>query len=1077
MNAPDLDTLLSRLAVSGRFDPVTLFAHLPDDQTETLAAQLAELCEEVLSGGHYRWLLRAPARRQALARLVSRNSLRDAIAAAPPAEPDDLFAEMLRAALTGKLRVAEADSAKAEARQAALQFARHVPASALQSASIQDALERTRTQIALQEREDALSIVFARTDKLFGRKDELQWISEFVTGTSDTRPLLITGIGGVGKSTLLAAVIRRWARQKHGPAVVLLDFDRPALASGEPIEIVREFTRQLAIEWSSAKEHDKSLRQVASRILRDQRARMIATREDGKVVRRIDAEEQFKGLLSVAFAEFRDNIPQALRTTPIVLLLDTFEVVGRQGPVVTERALDLERFLREQGGFTALRTIVSGRGIPLERAMADRRFGPPERQIVLEGLKDEAAAAFLAARDRKKRFRSKKLRLQAARALKGHPLALLVLERYARPRSEVEVAELLSDVHQDTGFSAEFAQTFLYARILERISEPQVKQLAHPGLVLRQVTPGLIRLVLAGACGIGSTTVEQSIALFQKLKSEYWLVEVISDELVRHRPDLRRLMLPGLFAGPRPEDAEEAASRKRELKHAALAVCQEASRFYRDGPRSDDPARAFWDGLGPRARRAEQIYYEALSGAPAPAELSRDVAVDLSAQLREDIDTLPAAWRAVVKAAGGETLGLDEDEISTLGGALRSRAETARIDSDLTHGQTARAQQRTSAERARRSAERPSRRVSADDLELVEKEVLARWAEADMPGVLRVGQPLLDTFARGVVTDATSRSANSGRLWETALWKFIMTHPRPAVPPRDEPQTRLPPWSLHLLGAAMGRPGSALSPAPHPDFLQRMPDRSSEPPPGLDRTRMLAVRIRRREVERDASLEVAADTLALAAPLLVPELASLSDGVGLTWARSTARPRSGQNDPVAALRKAGIRFGPKVTAWLMQRETGGWDLRELEQVYLTKEQVAFGTSGTEPKDSTTMQTTPDAWGHALLPFLRGLTPELHVPVSNLLAGKPAISANELSDLLTGLNPRWPAALIFGAQGTTFTARHALPLAETADRFGLLRPTLEYLAQQQEQEAPVRLLSFYDAVTERLFTSTKPVASA
>lgn len=62
---------------------------------------------------------------------------------------------------------------------------------------------------------------------------------------------------------------------------------------------------------------------------------------------------------------------------------------------------------------------------------------------------------------------------------------------------------------------------------------------------------------------------------------------------MRHRPELRHLMLPGLFANPRKGEDDSAVERKRALREATLATCCAAADFYDLGPPEDDPARAF----------------------------------------------------------------------------------------------------------------------------------------------------------------------------------------------------------------------------------------------------------------------------------------------------------------------------------------------------------------------------------------------------------------------------------------------------------------------------------------------------
>jgi hypothetical protein len=959
VSAPDLETLLSRLAVSGRFDPARLLSSVPDEHLDALSAQLAELCEEDQSGGKYRWVLRASARRAALERFGTKDALRRAIAAAPAKARGDSFARMLRESLKGKLRPRRGriDPVLEEARQAALQFVRHVPA--LPSRAISDALDDARMRIALREREDALSIVLGRDNKLFGRREEMRRIRHFVERrTRDVRPLLVTGIGGVGKSTLLAAVIRTWGRRHEAPTVVLLDFDRPALSSGEPIEIAREFTRQLSFEWITSKTLPKPLRHDGHRVLREKRANLTATYEVDGEVRRLDGESQFSRLQSLLFQPLITELPAALREVPVALVMDTFEIVGRQGPEVTRRVLDLEAALRQQVGFTRLRTIVSGRGIPLGEDLAVQHFGPRKRWSELEGLEEDAAAAFLAACDRRRKFRNKAMRLHAARVLKGHPLALLVLERYARQHPAAEIERLLRDVEHYPGFSAEFAQTFLYARILERIADPEVRALAHPGLVLRYVTPDLIRLVLAGPCGIGPIPEPESLKLFSKLKDEYWLVEV-SGAGVRHRPDLRRLMLPGLFARPRPSDPDEVAERKRKLRDAAIDVCRAARDFYRDGPPLSDSAHAEWAALVPRTRLAEQFYYDGLSRAAPPSSLSRQDAADIQSELREDLDTMPTAWRALIKAVLGGAPALSEEEVATLGGDLRERVERERIDADLLHGETARARARSRKARARQRAvereatmgeQRTEVRRTASQLDLIEKEVLASFADADVDAARKIGGPLIEAFGKGTLTEDTSKSAKAGRLWETALWKTILASPW------DDPwiESALNRLAARDLGVStsMALLVAAGTRKPHPALRGHLDPRAQS----LDHTRLLAAYLARgiAEVRPSHRFQIGADTLAVG-----------------TLVQQSARSRERREPFIEHMRPLGSMILRFIEA---PPPVHGLRLEELELLYRAHETIELDFA--PQRDA--------AHRPRLLENLRGLTPELHQSTRRVL---------------------------------------------------------------------------------------------
>ena len=53
-------------------------------------------------------------------------------------------------------------------------------------------------------------------------------------------------------------------------------------------------------------------------------------------------------------------------------------------------------------------------------------------------------------------------------------------------------------------------QTELYTRVLEHIHHPDIQKLAHPGLILRRITPGLILEVLAKPCGVEVKTLKDA---------------------------------------------------------------------------------------------------------------------------------------------------------------------------------------------------------------------------------------------------------------------------------------------------------------------------------------------------------------------------------------------------------------------------------------------------------------------------------------------------------------------------------------------------------------------------------------
>lgn len=712
-----VDLALLRAAVSGRFDPLALLAEIPGERHDDVIGALSLVCDEEIVNDRLVWTLRAAMRRQQLARLDRPASVKAALDGAPTAEADDVFATTLRRLLLGEDIVippggtAKVDSeahhtfaAEEAARHSALQFAAFAPV--VDADKCKANFDASRGRIA--ERQQQASIAIVLPDKLYGRTAEVERLLRFATGKiKDTRPMLVTGIAGVGKSAVLAAVLKR--QLKRGHAAIQIDFDRPDLSDAGPLPIVREIMRQLELALLRRAPADPSMQKTAT-VLSAVRHGIRAF--ELQQTQRARVGWQFSYILSAVYPTLLHDIDESMRTMPVLLVLDTFEVVGSLGSDAVNWVLRLEADLRELAGLKCLRTIVSCRGVPLTEADsvvgsvsllgAVSAFGPPTRRITIEGLADADGGDLLAARDSKRRFPAESDRQRLSRALKGHPMALLVLERFARERSAAEIDELVIDIESNPDYNAEFAQAFVYTRILERLTDPEIKRLAHPGLVLRRVTPDLIRLVLAGPCKLGAMDQARAEGLFDRLQGHYWLVDAVQPGIVRHCPDLRRMMLPGMFAGPLVNDPRVIADEKQKVRTATLAVCTAAADFYRTGPAKDDVARPWWDNLSPIEREVEATYYQALSGATAPLEIDSGFAANLRSGIGGDFETLPVPWRGLIKATLGDFLGLSDSERASLTGRLRDAAESAEIEQQLRSGKTGDADERAAEEVQRR---------------------------------------------------------------------------------------------------------------------------------------------------------------------------------------------------------------------------------------------------------------------------------------------------------------------------------------------------------------------------------------
>jgi hypothetical protein len=335
-------------------------------------------------------------------------------------------------------------------------------------------------------------------------------------------PLVISGLGGAGKSTLIAKfIIDHWSDPKGRIPFAYLDFDRPAISLREPLTLLIEAARQLALQYPKAAPSFNRLIESwkfdlaatsKSRSSRRQEARPTSSTAGEK---RIFTEEFAAVWLNALEDEDR----------PLLMVFDSFEEVqGRIGELygVFELLVEWSRYIPR------LRVVIAGRS-------EIKAF--PAEHVHLGDFDEESALGFLS---------SQGIEEPLARILfervRGNPLTLQLAVSAVR-----QFGDQLDDFRSRSWFFVRFdserIQQELFRRNLSHIKNSRVKALAFPGLVVRRLSPEVIQYVLAEPCGLGLITATEAAQLFSEMQMEVFLVSTDVDGQLRFRPDLRRLLL------------------------------------------------------------------------------------------------------------------------------------------------------------------------------------------------------------------------------------------------------------------------------------------------------------------------------------------------------------------------------------------------------------------------------------------------------------------------------------------------------------------------------------------------------
>lgn len=655
--------------------------------------------------GRNRWTLQLTARRRTLAEMATPVAIGQALAANPGRIADHPTQQMFELYVAGRAPPVQVqDARQITGTKQVVEWLEGLDIiSGLPSA--QDVLDRSEQATLLQPFETLAGRHFAGRGAELARLREhvgvmppgslgerVRRLRERVFELHEKPPLVVWGPGGVGKSSLVARFIWEHATvpQTEQFPWAYMDFDRPGLLAEEPLTLLIEAARQLGIQYPVAREACDQMRQ---RWINDLAARPPEFRQAmRKRVAPGLAVALTKGLSYsrerqrqlLAFRDLLENLK--VPESPFLLVLDTFEQIQYRSPVVVEALLE---FLAEfQIQVPRLRTVIAGRA-----AISAKR---PTETLPLGGFDAAAAQALLVAHGL-----PSDVAKQIFDAVGGSPLSLrLAADAWKAggdPTADLRKRSYFGWRLQDSQIQAQ-----LFARILNHIHDPDVRRLAHPGLVLRRVTPEIIANVLAGPCEVKLEGPADAQRLFDEMAREVSLVRLEDGALI-YRSDVRRIVMSLL----RESDPE----RVQAIEEAAVT-------HY--AARDQIPRNAATVLL----ERAEELYHR-LQLQHVPEILNERWMPGVEPHLAAAIDELPPRERAWLASRLGRRLLPDELAQASLDAWERDTARSVRelLDSGDVHG-------------ALRSLHERRERLAGSALYLLEAEALDRAGDWDQLRVL-----------------------------------------------------------------------------------------------------------------------------------------------------------------------------------------------------------------------------------------------------------------------------------------------------------------------------------------------------
>lgn len=347
-------------------------------------------------------------------------------------------------------------------------------------------------------------------DHFIGREAVLEELMTRHAGN----PVLIHGIGGIGKSAVLARHLLEATEQ--GCLVSYLSLEHSSLDPLHTDSFIAAIATDLAAQLRIP-----HLVRGATEIAAEARDRLLT----GQLVYRSSSHSLPSGPIPHPDDRLLDDVGLLVTGRRVVIAIDTVEELQRRDPTAVT---SFRRFVLHLNNLLGGGVVLAGRA-PAPELRCD--------EIHLDGLPHIEALSLL------HELLGDRLPPDGgADVIARMGTSPLVLRLVAGVLAKAGDDEAL----RDFAVRREAIEGELYRRLLCHIGSVDIRSLAHPGLTLRQVTPDLILRVLAKPCGVEVPDLAAARKLFEGLAREAMLVERVDEDTIVHRKDVRQLMLQRL---------------------------------------------------------------------------------------------------------------------------------------------------------------------------------------------------------------------------------------------------------------------------------------------------------------------------------------------------------------------------------------------------------------------------------------------------------------------------------------------------------------------------------------------------